>query len=54
MSKFETRDQYLEWCKTVIETIHICAIAQDTEGIKQTIDSIKSKLHCNEGEELYG
>tara|TARA_R110000765_G_scaffold155852_3_gene258729 strand:+ start:1934 stop:2107 length:174 start_codon:yes stop_codon:yes gene_type:complete len=54
MSKFKTKEDYLDWCEQIITKIYYANIAMNNEGIKETVSEIARKLHLTEGQGLYG
>jgi hypothetical protein len=53
MAKFKTREEYVEWCESIITKIYYSNIAMNNEGIKEAVTNIASTLHISEGECLY-
>ena len=53
MAKFETKEQYMQWCEDMVTKIYYANIAMNNEGIKEAVSQIASKLHIPEGECLY-
>jgi hypothetical protein len=53
MAKFESKEEYNQWCEDIISKIYYSNIAMNNEGIKEAVMEIASKLHIPEGECLY-
>jgi len=53
MAKFESKEEYNQWCEDIISKIYYSNIAMNNEGIKEAVMDIASKLHIPEGECLY-
>ena len=53
MAKFETEEQYMQWCEDMVTKIYYSNIAMNNAGIKEAVSQIASKLHIPEGEYLY-
>ena len=53
MAKFESQEEYNQWCEDIISKIYYSNIAMNNEGIKEAVMDIASKLHIPEGECLY-
>lgn len=52
MPKFNTVDEYYQWCDTIITKIYYANIAMNDQGIQDAIAKIASVLHIPEGESL--
>ena len=50
--KFDSHQQYLEWCEAVVSSIYYSRIAMNNERIGETVDEIGRMLHVAEGETL--
>ena len=50
--KFRTKEEYYEWCDTIITRIYYGAIAMNNEGIKDQVEEIMKTLHISEGDYL--
>jgi len=53
MAKFESKEEYNQWCEDIISKIYYSNIAMNNEGIKEAVMEIASKLHIPEGECLF-
>jgi len=52
--KFKNRQEYLEWCHEQVLQIYYGNIAMNNNVIGNVVESVSHKLHCVEGQELYG
>lgn len=51
--KFDSHDEYTEWCVRMVQDIGLAAIMVDNEKIRNLIEKIQTTLHCSEGTELW-
>ena len=52
-TKFQTREDYLNWCSIIVKRINMGRIAMNDSAVQDALDEIDSKLHLAEGQELY-
>ena len=52
--KFKNREEYLEWCHQQVIQIYYGNIAMNNTVIGKVVEEVANKLHCVEGQELYG
>jgi hypothetical protein len=53
MAKFHNREEYMDWCDSIISRIYYANIAMNNEAIKKAISEIASTLHLSEGDHLF-
>jgi hypothetical protein len=53
MAKFHDREEYMDWCDSIISRIYYANIAMNHEAIKKAISEIADTLHMSEGEHLF-
>ena len=51
--KFESKEEYNQWCEDMISKIYYSTIAMNNEGIAKAAMEIASTLHISEGDSLY-
>ena len=51
--KFDSRDEYTEWCVRMVQDIGLAAIMVDNEKIRDIVEEIQTTHHCSEGVELW-
>ena len=54
MNNFQSEQEYLEWCKSCVEEIHMASICIDNDKIRKVVHEIAVKCHVVEGDDLIG
>jgi hypothetical protein len=52
MAKFQTVNEYHEWCEDMVSKIYYANIAMNNEAIRDVVAKIASVLHVMEGDDL--
>lgn len=52
MAKFQSVEEYYVWCETMVTRIYYANIAMNHDAIRDTVSTIASVLHVNEGSQL--
>ena len=52
MSRFNSEEEYLDWCDEMVTRIYYANIACSSKRIQETVKEISRKLWLAEGEEL--
>ena len=52
MHKFESREEYRDWCEDIVSKIYYGNIAMSNTAIGNAVEEVAHTLHCSEGVEL--
>lgn len=50
--QFDSHQQYMEWCETMVQAIYYARISSNDDAIKEVVSEIGAFLHVPEGSTL--
>ena len=51
--KFESKEEYMMWCQSIVLRLNYASIAMNTFLVKETLKEINNIMWCSEQETLY-